>query len=226
VCERALVFCILARQREEESNADRCCCGRKFADSHEALPKEREMISRIGILASIILVGILAMAQDVKTDYDHSYNFSQLHTFAVKIGTSWGNPLGEQRVKDVVTKALVQRGWSQADEATADALVVIHGASQTKRSLNTFYSGGYAGYGWGGMGAGGFGSSTTTETEYQVGTLVVDIFSAKDKKLVFRGIGQGEISDKPEKNEKKVEKATNKMFKNFPPQAKEGKPQG
>lgn len=70
---------------------------------------------------------------------------------------------------------------------------------------------------------GGMGTSTTTESEYQVGTLVVDVFSAKDKKLVFRGIGQDEISDKPEKNEKKIAKATEKMFKNFPPQPKESK---
>jgi hypothetical protein len=50
--------------------------------------------------------------------------------------------------------------------------------------------------------------------------MVVDIFNAKDKKLVFRGVGQDEVSDKPEKNEKKIEKAAEKMFKNFPPQPK------
>ena len=187
-------------------------------------PKEREMISRFGIFTVVVLVGLLVMGQEVKTDYNRNYDFSQLHTFVVKIGTSWGNQLSEERVKDAVSNALVKRGWSPAsDEASADALVLIHGASQTKKSLNTFYSGGYGGYGWGGWGAGGMGTSTTTESEYQVGTLVVDIFSAKDKKLVFRGIGQDEISGKPEKNEKKVAKATEKMFKNFPPQPKETK---
>src|SRR5262249_40612189 len=150
-------------------------------------PKEREMISRFGIFAVVVFAGLMVMGQDVKTDYDRNFNFSQLHTFAAKIGTSWGNQLSEQRVIEAVTKALVQKGWTQADEANADALVLVHGASQTKKSLNTFYSGGYAGYGWGGWGAGGMGTSTTTESEYQVGTLVVDIFSAKDKKLVFRG---------------------------------------
>src|SRR5262249_18700438 len=154
-------------------------------------PKEREMISRFGIFTVVVLVGLLVMGQEVKTDYNRNYDFSQLHTFVVKIGTSWGNQLSEERVKDAVSNALVKRGWSPAsDEISADALVLIHGASQTKKSLNTFYSGGYGGYGWGGWGAGGMGTSTTTESEYQVGTLVVDIFSAKDKKLVFRGIGQ------------------------------------
>src|SRR5215813_15276780 len=158
----------------------------------------------IRVFATAILFGLLATAQDVNTDYDHSFNFSQIHTFATKIGTAWGNPLSEQRARDTVSKALVQRGWQPADEGTADALVVIHGASQTKKSLNTFYSGGgYAGYGYGGWGG---GTATTTESEYRVGTLVVDIFDAKNKKLIFRGAGQDELSDKPEKNEKKLQK--------------------
>jgi hypothetical protein len=69
----------------------------------------------------------------------------------------------------------------------------------------------------------GMGSATTTTSEYLVGTLVVDIFDAKTKQLIFRGTATDELSDKPEKNQKKVEKATQKMFKDFPPGAKEKK---
>jgi len=175
---------------------------------------------RLGILLSVIASGLLLMAQDVQTDYDHSFNFSQVHTFSVKIGTSWGNQLSEQRAIDAVTKQLTAKGWAPADPATADTQVVIHGASQTKKSLDTFYSGGgaWGGYGWGGFGAPG--NSTTTVNEYQVGTMVVDIFSAKDKKLIFRGAAQDELSEKPEKNAKKIEKGAEKMFKNFPPEQK------
>jgi hypothetical protein len=186
-------------------------------------PREGEMMVRTGSVVAVIFLGLLVMAQEVSTDYDHSYDFSQLHTFAVKIGTSWGNPLTEQRASEAVSKVLVQRGWSKADEATADALVVIHGATEMKKSLDTFYSGGWGGYGWGGFGAPG--SATTSVNEYRVGTLVVDVFAAKDKRLVFRGTGQDEISDKPEKNTKKIEKGAEKIFKNFPPQPKESKDQ-
>jgi hypothetical protein len=61
------------------------------------------------------------------------------------------------------------------------------------------------------------GTATTTTSEFVVGTLVVDIFDAKTKSLLFRGIAQDEVSDKPEKNIKKIDKAATKMFKNFPP---------
>ena len=98
--------------------------------------------------------------------------------------------------------------------------MVLHGATEKQKSLNTFYSGGYGGYGWRGMGAGGMGTATTTTSEYLVGTLVVDIFDTKSKQLMFRGQAQDEISDKPEKNIKKMAKVSDKMFKDFPPGSK------
>ena len=46
------------------------------------------------------------------------------------------------------------------------------------------------------------------------------MFDAKSKNLVFRGTAEDEISDNPDKNKKRLEKASPKMFKNFPPAAK------
>jgi hypothetical protein len=62
--------------------------------------------------------------------------------------------------------------------------------------------------------------ATTTVNTVNVGSGVVDIFDAKTKKLVFRGTASDTLSDKPEKNEKKIEKSMEKMFKDFPPTAK------
>ena len=180
-------------------------------------------MKRVKILMSVgvaLCVAGGAWAQDVKVDFDKAADFSAIKTFAVKIGTSWGNQISEKRVVDEFTETLTQKGWKVAEDAKADAIVVLHGATEKKRSLNTFYSGGgYAGYGyrgWGGAGM-GMGTATTTETEYAVATLVVDIFNAKTKQLMFRGTASDEISDKVEKNVKKLDKASNKMFKEFPP---------
>jgi len=98
--------------------------------------------------------------------------------------------------------------------------VVLHGATEKQKSLNTFYTGGYGGYGWRGGWGGGMSSSTTTVDEYTVGTLVVDVFDAKTKQLMYRGIAQDELSDKAEKNAKKLAKASDKLFKDFPPGSK------
>ena len=155
-----------------------------------------------------------AWAQDVKVDYDKAANFGAIKTFSLKLGTSWGNQIGEKRVTDEITQALTEKGWKLVPEGPADAQVVLHGASQTKRSLNTFYSG-MGGYRY--RGFGGTGTATTTESEYTVGTLVVDIFDAKGENLLWRGAAQDELSDKPDKNIKKLAKASDKLFKDFPP---------
>ncbi len=174
----------------------------------------------LAMVAALGLVGGAAFAQDVKVDFDKSADFSALKTFAVKIGTSWNNQISEDRFVAAFEKGLTAKGWKKVD-ANPDALVVLHGATSVKKDLNTFYSGGYGGYGyrgWGGMG--GMGTATTTVNEYMVGTLVTDIFDAKTKKLVFRGTASDEVSDKPEKNIKKIDKTVQKMFKDFPPGSK------
>jgi hypothetical protein len=175
---------------------------------------------RIAIAAALTLMGAAAFAQDVKTDFDKSANFGAIKTFSVKIGTSWNNQISENRITGQVEQALTEKGWTKVD-ANPDALVLLHGATEKQQSLNTFYSGGYGGYGyrgWGGMG--GMGTATTTTSEYMVGTLVVDIFDAKTKALLFRGTASDELSDKTDKNIKKVDKAMEKMFKDFPPGSK------
>ena len=167
------------------------------------------------VLAGVALaVAGGAWAQDVKVDYDKSANFGAIKTFSIKLGTAWGNEISQKRVLDEFTQALTEKGWQLAPAGSADADVVVHGASQVKKDLNTFYSG-TGGYRY--RGFGGTGTATTTVDEYTVGTLVVDIFDAKSKSLLFRGIAQDELSDKTDKNIKKLAKASDKMFKDFPP---------
>jgi hypothetical protein len=58
-------------------------------------------------------------------------------------------------------------------------------------------------------------ASITPETS-DVGTLVVDIYDAQGKKMIWRGISQGTLSTKGSKNEKEMNKAVEKMFKKYP----------
>jgi hypothetical protein len=169
---------------------------------------------RAAVMASVLMLPTLTFAQDVKVDFDKAFNFAPVKTYSIKVGTSWGNDLSERRVLAEIDQEIAGKGWKKVAEADANVQVLVHGATQTKRTANTFYSG-YGGYRYG-----GFGSSSTMVSEYTVGTLVVDIFDGKTKNLVFRGVAEDEISDNPSKNVKRLEKASTKMFKNFPPAAK------
>jgi hypothetical protein len=59
--------------------------------------------------------------------------------------------------------------------------------------------------------------ATTTVDKIPVGQLVIDIGDAKTKKLLWMANSSDTLSDKPDKNQKKLDKALNKIFKDFPP---------
>jgi len=174
---------------------------------------------RTAITVVALMFPALAAAQDVKIDYDKKFNFAPIKTYSITLGTKWGNDLSERRVLTEFDEAIAAKGWKKVAD-NADVQVVLHGATQTKRNASTFYSGmgGYGAYGYGGWG--GMGSASTVVNEYKVGMLVVDMFDPKTKTLVFRGTAEDEISDNPDKNVKRIEKASTKMFKDFPPKAK------
>ena len=161
-----------------------------------------------------------AFAQQVKTDFDHQANFTQYKTY------SWqeikpANSLWDSRIKSAVDAQLAARGWSQV-ESGGDVSIVAIKATQTQRSLQTFYDGMGGGWGWRRFGGGGFGEATTTEQDYKDGTLVVDMYDAKTKQLIWRGSAEDTLSNKAAKNEKNLDKGVAKMFKKFPPEPAKG----
>jgi Domain of unknown function (DUF4136) len=180
--------------------------------------KEDDMRIKLAIIGAIILTSLCVAAQEVRTHYDKSYDFSKAKTFTIKIGTRWGNPTNEEYSKAVIAEDLTAKGYTPAaPDSSADLLVVIHGATQDRTSVQSFYSGtGVENFGW----AGPAGTSSTWETQYKVGTGVVDIFDTKTRKLVFRGVAEDEISPQGEENQKKIDNASTKMFKDFPSRAK------
>lgn len=84
-----------------------------------------------------------------------------------------------------------------------------------QQTLNTFYDG--FGGGWRWRGFGGFGEATTTTDTYLVGTLIIDLFDAKSKKLLWRGSSSDALSNNSNKNIRNLDKGVEKLFKNFPP---------
>jgi hypothetical protein len=164
------------------------------------------------------LCSLPLLAQDVKTDYDHKADFTKYHTFSFhKVQAS--DPLYEGRIKDGITRYLTAKGL-QLVPTGGDLAVAAVGAMQTKQEYNTFYDnlgGGFGRRGWGGWGGGWGGDATTTETDIPVGTLVVNLFDTQTHQLVWRGTSTDELSNKPDKDTKKLDKAIDKMFQKFPP---------
>ena len=167
------------------------------------------------LMGMMLLFAGTSSAQQVKTDYDRNANFGQYKTYSwEQVKTK--DALDVDRIKAAVNAALAAKGWTQVDSG-GDICIMAVEITSNQQTLNTFYDGFGGGWGLRRFGGGGFGEATTTTETYKVGTVVVDLFDHKTKQLVWRGSASDTLSNKSDKNIKKLDKGVEKMFKKFPP---------
>ena len=165
-------------------------------------------------IATLFVLTAASLAQDVKTDYNRSANFGQYKTYSwEKVQTK--DPLWIDRIKSAVDAQLAAKGFTQV-QSGGDISIVAMEITRNQQTLNTFYDGFGGGWRWGG----GFGNATTTTETYKVGTLVVDLFDTNTKEVIWRGSASDTLSNNSDKNIKNLDKGVQKMFKHFPPKAK------
>jgi hypothetical protein len=170
-------------------------------------------------LALAVLAPALLLAQKTSYDYDKGASFASYKTYALKDGTKVGQPLIDSRIVAALEAQLAAKGLTKSE--SPDVFVVYHVAFDKQKDISTYSSGGagYGPYGWGWGGGWAGGTTTTQIKDILVGTLVVDIADAKKSQLVWRGMGVKEVDThaKPEKRDKSINSALEKIFKNYPP---------
>jgi hypothetical protein len=176
------------------------------------------MKSQLKFVLPTVLASAMALYAAVHTDYDKKADFGRYHTYSW-IGVEAGNPMWQDRIMSTVDSSLSAKGWTKVPSG-GDATVSAFGRVREQDTLETFYTG-FPGWGWRAAWWGLPGGTVTTQViPEQVGNLTVDIFDGNTKQLIWRGQASEAVSEKPEKNEHKMEKAVDDMFKKFPPQSK------
>ena len=171
-------------------------------------------LSRFATLAFAITV-VACSTLEVNTDYAPGTDFSKYKTFTMKHGAAARDAIAVQRFELSLANALQARGLRQVPDG-ADLNVFDHFVIGKDTQLNTY---GYGGYGrWGGMG----GMQTTTVQQIPTGTVVVDLVDTKTNNMVWRGIAKDQLSTSatPEERQQKADQVAQKLFENYPPQAK------
>ena len=168
------------------------------------------------VLSLLLLVGCSTL--NVSVDYDETYDFKNVKSFAIDIAASNSkNTLFNERVFNALKNDLELKNYKNSTKEDADLIFVFYVSVKDKQSIHTSYSG-YGGYRrYGGLG-GGMMMSTTNTYEYQEGTLVIDALSPKTKKIVWRGVGVKELKDydTPAQRTEAVNKAVKKIMEKFP----------
>jgi len=178
-------------------------------------------MKRMTIMAVLILLTATSgSAQKVNVDCARDFDFESVAAFQYVVNDESAirdNTMMAERVVNLIKKELGEGGLREVQE-NPDLYVTYHFISEEKRGVTTT-SMGYGGY-WGGWDAWGpydayggpmMGSSTTREYSYEEGTLVIDAYDSKEKKLVWRGMGTVTVKSKPEKQIKQVEKILAKI---------------
>ena len=157
---------------------------------------------------ALCVVSSAAMAQQVSVNYNHNANFSQYHTYA------WGsnnknqiqNSILAQVAQQDIEAAMAQKGFQKVQESqNPDLVLTASGGEREQTSYNA----------WGMRGIGGGMGSITPQQNVEA-TMVVSLYDVKAKELIWRGIAQDTLNNNGDKNQKEVQNAVNKMFKQWP----------
>jgi hypothetical protein len=192
------------------------------------------MINYIYFILMALLTTACGSSVAVTSDYDKSADFSKYKTYTYY---GWADnsdqmltDFDKRRIESAFQNEFANRGLT-VNQENGDAIVSLYIVVDQKTSFSSYtdhyntgmYGGMYDpiyGYGYGrmGMGMGGTSTTTTTQHDYEVGTLIVDVFDAQTKKQLWQGIGKGTISENKSKREERIIAAVAKIMESFPVQ--------
>jgi hypothetical protein len=172
-----------------------------------------------------MLGGGSALAQDVRYDYDKDKDFSKFKTYkwVVIKGADEPDGLTAKQITAAIDAVLVAKGLTKTDSENVDLYIGYQTAIGTEKQYTSYDTGWGYGPGWGRgwYGYGGMSTTTTygsTSTIY-VGQLDLSMYEPTQKELVWRGVATRTLDPKakPDKKQKNITKAAEKLLKNFPP---------
>jgi len=176
------------------------------------------------VIVSVTVVGCSTLT--VSTDYDPDFDFSSLKTYhwlevddARIKGARIDNPLINRRINAAIDTVLEGKGYLQTNGEHPDFLVTWLGAIDTNLRYDTIsnFYGPYWGRGY--YGGSWSGYQRTYATEYEEGTLIIDILTPQDKKLVWRGSGRDFIDNLRTQQQitDKINNTVIEILASFPP---------
>jgi hypothetical protein len=177
----------------------------------------------------LLLLSLIAITScssiNVTSDYDKSTDFTKFKTYSyygwAKESDKILNQFDKERIEKAMQDEFTKRGMTYV-ESGGDLIVTLYIVTQEKQQTTATTTGmgggygGYYGYGPGYRWGGGMATTTYNTYDYTVGTLVIDIYNAAKKELIFESVGKGTIQDNPQKREKNIPIVAAEMMKPYP----------
>jgi hypothetical protein len=169
------------------------------------------------ILPVLLLLGSCAPGIQVSSDYDIATNFRQFKTFGwyqdkaqtkVNPDSVGYDTFFDKRMKKAIETQLKTQGLAYSDTNPDVYINYKAGFSNESRVRNSYpYGYGYYGYPFGG----------SSVQQYKEGTITIDMVDARKNELLWRGVGEMEVSNRNISEEKVYDAVTN-ILRQYPPQ--------
>ena len=172
------------------------------------------------ILPILLLFLYSCSSITVTADYDREVNFTAYKTFSMLKWRPENNRLvtefDKRNIQSAVISEMKQRGYRYM-EIGGELAISVFILLEDKTSYNSYtdYYGGY-GYYYGTPWGWGPGRTTVTQYNYTQGTMIFNVFDAKEKKLIWQGTAYGEVDDKPQRDENNIPKVVDQVFFKYP----------
>jgi len=194
--------------------------------------KEAPPLGRAGALWWMcLMVFVAAGCADTPTyqvDFDQNFGFSEYKTFrwydddhASRESQYRRMNSSDQRVRNVASQELMQRGYREGVRGQADFWVNYHVTKRQTQKISGQPEGMHGGVGVSNYGKSvsiGYSSGSSVKT-YEDGTAIFDVIDVRSGKIVWRGVAEGRLKNKMSKADKEVLTVTvlHELLSRFPP---------
>lgn len=183
-------------------------------------------MKKIKISALVLIMALLASCSPVKviTEVNKDIDFSSYETYSFLGWQDNSNEIlsefDQKRIRDAFISEFEARGLKPvADNGDMVVSLFIVVDQKTSTTAYTDYYG-HSGYGrynrYGGGWGNGYATTTYQESDYLMGTLVMDVFDGVKSDQVWQGIAKGTVNENPEKRDKSIPKSIAALMKEFP----------
>jgi hypothetical protein len=167
----------------------------------------------------LFFLALPALGQKVYVDYDGATAFSQYRTFQFYETREDLRDYSLSSHKKVVQQLrdYAEEGGLREVDTDPDVYIAYYTADRGDLRLvlsDLEYSYG-SDFSLGSYWEGGVGNRTSSSFTFREGTLIIDVWDAREKRLVWRGMATAAVSKNPDKNDKKIARAIKKITKNW-----------
>jgi hypothetical protein len=167
------------------------------------------------LLMSVVWLGSCASSSvAVRSDYDRQVNFREYNTYSIaelkedKNDPILGSSLNQKRFAQAMDAEMKARGYVKTNESP-DLVVSFQTDSRNKQFTQNNNMGPWWWY----------GNNNTSTRSYEEDRVIVNLFDAKTKELVWQGWATGELNNRKKERDVTFKEAIYRIMQEYPHRA-------